>query len=205
MKHRLFDGFLILVILIGGVLAWQTGLERSRLTERHGRLARMAGELPIADPTKVYIRALDTGEPLHFAWRVYFPPNYRQSLRSRFGGLGSSTSTKPSEFIARVRFREDDEGFINMYSRFASGSSRSTFGDKGLADLLRNRWDNVRVEQLGTPEVAILETDQPAVMLRLTLPYDMQDEARKRLSPGIHPQFLPVLFELEVGPEAAKP
>ncbi len=205
MRLRLFDGLLILVILIGGVLAVQTGLERSRLTERHGRLARLAGELPIADPSKVYIRALDTGEPLHFAWRVYFPPNYRQSLRSRFASLGSSTSTKPSEFIVRVRFREDDQGTLDNYTHFANGSSRSTFGDKSLADLLRNRWDRVRVEQLGMPEVAVLETDQPGVLLRLALPDDMQDEARKTLSPGIHQQFLPVLFELEIGPEAGKP
>ncbi|MGP0069501.1 MAG: hypothetical protein ACLQGP_38625 [Isosphaeraceae bacterium] len=200
MKHRLFDGFLIIVAVIGGVLAFQSGRERSRLTERHARLARTAGELPIADPFKVYMRALDTGEPLHFAWRVYCPPNYNNMLYSSTGS-GDSTwgSSRSSEFIARVRFREDAEGVVDVYSHFGSGSTAENLGDKGLADLLRNRWDRVRVEQLGAPEVIVLEPDQSAVMLRLTLPDDMKAEAGKALSPNIQEKFFPVLFELDLG------
>jgi hypothetical protein len=202
MKHRVFDWFLLVVTLIGGVLAWQTGRERSRLSERHRRLVGMAGELPIADPSKVYARALDTGEPLHFAWRVYLPANYNRALRSSGGGaLGASTSRRPSEFIARLRFRQDNQGVMEVYNHFANGSTRVSLGDKTLADLLRNRWDKVRVERLGAPEVAVIEPDKPAVLLRLTLPDDMQDEARTKLSPDNQARLLPVLYELDLGPK----
>ena len=105
MKHKLLDWFLIIVVLIGGVLTWQTGRERSRLTARHGRLAKLAGDLRIADPSKVYVLALDTGEPLHFAWRMYFPPNYKLSLLSRHSGVSVFGTSRPSEFIgARCAF-----------------------------------------------------------------------------------------------------
>jgi hypothetical protein len=200
MKHRVFDWLLLVVALIGGVLAWQTGRERNRLSERHRRLVEMAGELPIADPSKMYIRALDTGELLHFAWRVYLPANYNRALSSSGGSsLSSSTSRRPSEFIARLRFRQDEQGVMEVYNHFANGSTRISIGDQTLADLLRNRWDRVRVEQLGAPEVAVIEPDQSAVLLRLTLPDDMKDEARAKLSPDNQARFLPVLYELNLG------
>jgi hypothetical protein len=78
-------------------------------------------------------------------------------------------------------------------------------GDKALAELLRDRWDKVRVEQLGAPELTILEADQPAVLLRLTLPEDLPREAKKSLSPYAQQQFVPVLFELDLGPRTSKP
>ncbi len=70
MTRKMFDRFLLRVVLAEGVVAWQTGRERIRLTERHSQLVRVTGDFPIIDPTRVRVRALDTGEPLHFAWRV---------------------------------------------------------------------------------------------------------------------------------------
>jgi hypothetical protein len=74
MKHRVLDLYLLIAALIGGTLAWQTGRERSRLSEKYDEPARVTGDLPIADASKVHVRALDTGDPMHFAWRVYYPP-----------------------------------------------------------------------------------------------------------------------------------
>src|SRR6185436_11697936 len=80
MKQRVLNLFLILVAVLGGLLAWQSGRERGRLQAECARLLAITGDLSIDDPSKVYIRALDTREPLHFAWRVYLPPNYQQIL-----------------------------------------------------------------------------------------------------------------------------
>jgi hypothetical protein len=205
MKHRAIDWLLLIAVLIGGALTWQTGRERSRLAETHARLARLTGDLPVADPAKVYVQALDTGEPRHFAWRVYYPPNYTQVLRLSYGGGGTSYASNSSEFIARVVFREDERGLFQVYTHFSGGSSRSSFEDKVLAELLRGRWDKIRVEQLGAPKLAVLTPDQPAILLRLTLPDDLRDEARKRLNPDLQKRYVPVLYELKLGPETSNP
>jgi hypothetical protein len=206
-KHRLLDGLLILALLSGGILAGKTGLERSRLEARHARLARMTGDLLVTDRSKLYFRAIDTGERLHFAWRVYLPPKYNQVLSCRSDGSSSSSTSLRSgstEIIARVRLREDEQGQLHVYSHFAGGSSRMGVGDKALADLLRGRWDRVRVEQVGAPELAVFGPDQTIVLLRLTLPDDLEAEARKKLGPSMQ-QRLPVLFELVLGPKAQQP
>ncbi len=202
-KQRVLDWFLLVVVLWGGFLAWQSGRERSRLTQLHARLARKTGDLLIADPTMVNLQALATGEPLHFAWRVYFPPNYKQTLSGSTGGFGVSSSGQPSEFIARVRLRQDDQGVLQVYTHFANGSSRSSIGDQKLAEVFRGRWDKIRVEQLGAPELALVKPDQHAVLLRLTLPDDLQDQARKNLSAVNQKRVSPVLFELDLGPKPA--
>jgi hypothetical protein len=208
MKHRLLDWLLILALLVGGILAGKTGWERSRLEAKHARLARMTGALPVTDPSKMYFQGIDTGEPLHFAWRVYLPPNYNQVISCRTStGSSSSTSSSssgPTELIARVRFREDEQGLLQVYDHFGGGSSRMGIGDKALTELLRGRWDRVRVEQLGAPQLAVLGPDQTAVLLRLTLSADLEAEARKRPDGSLQ-QMLPVLFELVLGPKASKP
>ena len=148
MKHRVLDLFLLTIVIIGGALAWQTGRERSRLSAEHARLARITGDLPVEDPSKVYVQALETGDPMHFAWRVYHPPNYKHILSHGNGG-GTTFFSSSAEFIARVVFREDDEGQLQLYTNFSGGSSLSPFGDEDLAELLHDRWDKIRVEQLG--------------------------------------------------------
>jgi hypothetical protein len=197
MKLGVFDVVLLAVTIVGGYFAWQTGRERSRLAEKYDRLVQVTGDLPVADASKVYVRALDTGEPMHFAWRVYVPPNYQQIWKSNHGGSSTSSSSSSSEFITRVRFREGDQGRLDVYTHFSGGSSRSTLADGPFAGLLRDHWGEVRVEQLGAAGLAVLGPDQSAVILRLTLPDDLRDRAPQR--------FIPVLFELDLGPEPANP
>ena len=71
--RKWFDWLLLVVALSGAVFACQTGVERSGLTARYALLTSMTGNFPIADASKVYLRALDTGDSLHFAWRSLFP------------------------------------------------------------------------------------------------------------------------------------
>ncbi len=104
--RRLVDGLLLIVVFIGGYLAWQTGLERGRLAQHYQKLVRVAGSLVVSDPSKIYVQALETGDPMHFAWRVFLPANYTENWRSSRESAGSRTSPKPSEFIARVHQAE---------------------------------------------------------------------------------------------------
>jgi hypothetical protein len=199
MTRRAIDLILIVVTLVGGVLAWQTGQERSRLAATYARLSRKAGDLPIGDPSKVHVMALPTGDPRHYAWRVYLPPKYSYELRSQTSG-GQRSASDASEFIARVRFREDDQGQLQVYTRFGSGSSRGGLGGRPLAELLRGRWNKIAVEQLGAAGVVAIEPDGKAIVLKLTLPEDMQSEARQRLSVNDQERLVPRFFELEIGP-----
>lgn len=206
MKHGTRDLLLLLVLCLGGLLAWRADRERGRLQREHLRLAGMTGDLPIADPSKVYVRALETGDRLHFAWRVYLPPNYSQILKTKSGDLQSSSwSSGPSQFIARVRIREDKQGVLQIYTRFAGGSSTMRLGDQALGELLRGRREDIAVEQSGARGIVAIAPDQQAVLLRLTLPEDIQAAARKTLSPWTLEHFVPVLFELKLDPKATRP
>ncbi len=205
MKHRVWELFLLLVVVVGGILAWNTGRQRSRLQAEYQRLSRLTGDIPIADPTQVYMRAIETGEPLHFAWRVYLPPNYRQIVTDSSGSSSSSWSSGATEFITRVRFREDEQGLLQVHTRFSGGSGRMSLGDQSLAKLLRGRWDKIHVEQLGGDDLITLKPDQSAVLLRLTLPDDIQNESREKLNSHIQERCVPVLFELQLGPKISKP
>jgi hypothetical protein len=205
MKLRIPDLLLLLVVLIGAVPAWQTSWERSRLQSQYDRLVSSAGDLPIEDPTKVYVRAIETGQPLHFAWRFYLPPNYLLKIRDGSGGSSASVSTAPAEFIARVKFRESEKGGLQVYTHFFGGSGQSSLGSRDMVKLLHGRWDKVLVEQLGAPEFAVLDPDRPASLLRLTLPEDLRAEARKTLDRYSQERYVPVLYEIKLGPETPEP
>jgi hypothetical protein len=101
------------------------------------------------------------------------------------------------DFIARVRFREDEQGMVNVYTKFANGSSRSGIGSPGLARLLRERSRELNVEQVGKPGVAVLDPKamKPTVLLRVALPESLRDTPQHDLPA----QFFPNLFELTVG------
>jgi hypothetical protein len=131
--RRGVESVLIMAFAIGGYLAWQTGHERGRLQRTFDRMARKAGDLEIGDPTRVHLCAIPTGEPLHFAWRVYLPANCPARFHVKAGGFtGHSGASRgqPQEFIARVRFREDENGVLNVYSKFVGGSRRMGVGEQ---------------------------------------------------------------------------
>lgn len=205
MRLRILDLLLIGIILVGSFFAVRSGLERQRLSKTFERLSRKTGDLVVADPSKAYIQALPTQEPLHFAWRVYLPPNYSVNLRSHQGSLSSFRSSSAVECIARIRFREDKKGDLNVYIRFVGGSSRSTLGDASFAKLLHGRWENVQVKQLGTGQPAVFGADQTVVLLQLNLPEELRPEALKTISPHLHEQFIPVFFKAELGPAQQVP
>lgn len=205
MISRILNVLLVLAIAVGGVLAWRSGEERSRLTKQYRRLARITGDFAIDDPSKLYYLALDTGEPFHFAWRVYLPPKYRQVLKHNGGHESSMWSDGAVQALARVRIRENEQGQYMIYTQMPGGSSLMGLGDKALADLLRDRWDEVRVEQLGKDGVAVVEPDGSAVLLRLTLPDAIQAEARKTLSSYVVDEHVPDVVEIKLDPDVSGP
>lgn len=203
--RRIIELPLLLAVVMGGVLAWQSGRERARLEGTHDRLSREVGNLPIGDPTKVLIRAVETGEPLHFAWQVHLPPNYALAVMNSGSGFSGSPSAKSRDFVARVRFREDDEGRLQVGVNFGGNSSRVSLGDRSLADLLRGRWDEILVDRPGVADTAVIEPDRSAVLVRLTLPEGFGEKAGKKPSPHSGVGDDHSFFNLMLNPNAPKP
>jgi hypothetical protein len=204
MISRLVQLSLVALTLVGLVMVWQSGHQRSAARAEYERLARLTGDLKISDPQKVHVLALETGEPLHFAWRVYLPPNCRTTVRYEGGGSTSNYS-QPQNIIARVRFREHPPGRLQVYTKFAGSSSQSGFGDEALASFLQDRWDQIRVEQLGTGQTALVKLDEEAVLLKLSLPDDLAAQASKEIDLRRHPIELPVLCEMQILLQPKKP
>lgn len=176
MMRNAIDLILAAVMLIGGVLAFRAGGERMGMAAHHARLVAAAGELPVEDPTLIYIKALDTGEPLHYAWRVHLPANINLTVQAQMGGGSSSSgmrgTSKPEDFIARVRIREDAPNQVHVYKKFGGGSSYSGYSNPELARLLREHAHEMKVEQLGLSGATTIDPNapKPTVLLRVGIP-----------------------------------
>jgi hypothetical protein len=80
------------------------------------------------------------------------------------------------------------------------------FGDESLARFLRSRWDQVQVEQLGASgKAALLGRDEGAVLLRLTVPDALMDEAARDVDFRSLQEKPPLLFEMHIGPPQPQP
>ncbi len=202
--RRIIELSLLIAVVIGGFLAWRSGRERARLRTDYDRLTRTVGDLTIGDASKLHLRAVETGGPLHFAWHLYLPPNYLLVVKTASGGSSSTVSSEPRDFIARVRFREDDAGRLQVHTSFGSSSGRSSLGDRPLADLLRGRWSGILVERPGVAETAVIEPGKPTVLLRLTLPEDLREAARGILPVRPREGEPLVLYEIILNPDPSK-
>ena len=182
MRFPWVDAFLTLVIVVGVVFVWQSASERSRLQAEHGRLKRLTGELIPTDPTKIYVRAIDTADPLHFAWRVYFPPNYPLNVRHTRGGSSSGWNSEAVHAIFRVRLREVD-GRWAAYHRFHFSSGLSSL-DPQVGDFLREHPEQLQVEQLGSERTEELDPASEFVLLKATLPENETGTGTKEANRG---------------------
>jgi hypothetical protein len=157
----------------------------------------------VGDRSKLHVRAIETGDELHFAWRVYVPAGFKVRWEYSNGGYSVSHSTIASEFVARVRLREEERGRLYVFSNQAGGRRRLRLGDAQLADLLRDRWDEVRVEQLGSDDVAVIDADEVVTILRLTLSDDLKRESDQKLEKQSAQRFQTALFDVRFGPDQA--
>jgi hypothetical protein len=202
--RRVINGLLLLGIAAGGTMAWRTDRQRARLQTEFQRLARIIVGLTVDDKSKIYIQALETGDPRHFAWKVYLPPVPGLELRTSGMIAGFGSDTNPSgEFLVRVGFHKYKQGRWGVYTQYGSSTDWRTFGDKELADLLHNHWDEIHIEQAGAPVPLMVDPKAPTVLLRLMLPDDLRAAVRARVRPDSKDEPGQPLLELQFGPEEA--
>lgn len=102
-----------------------------------------------------------------------------------------------------MRLREDSQGILNVFIKQAGGSSRSALGNRQLADLLRDRWEEVQVEQLACDDVVVIDADEIATLLRLTLSDDLKREADQKLDKRSAKRLQTALFGVRFGSDRA--
>jgi hypothetical protein len=172
--QRLVELVFLVAFLIGALFVFRSSSERSDLTREHQRLMLKTGKLKVTDPTLVHIQAIDTGEPLHFAWRVYLPANYDFAYRCSSGG-GSGSGSESWEGIFRVRLKEVN-GDYRIYYRFVGGSGLRSLGSRKLKELF-NEYPDLRnrlvVEQLGADGLVTYEPSEVKTLIRISMPEDI--------------------------------
>jgi len=79
-------------------------------------------------------------------------------------------------------------------------------GDESVARFLRGKWDKVAVEQLGAGgKTTLLKQDEEAVLLRLSLPAELHEQAMSEVDSRSLQRELPLLFEVRIGPQPPLP
>lgn len=194
---------LALVALYGVFVAFREARLNEGLAEQHRVLAAEIGFLDISDPSKVHVVALASEDPLHFRWRIYLPEKYSVVWRTSEVGAGSNTSIGPENFIAQVRFRKSEYGFVRIFTDLESHGSVGSLGGRELEKFLLDRWDEIETVQLGADGPAVIEPQEVVTLLRLRMPAAMEEEAEAFLPASWAKQVVPVLYEVRVGTEEA--
>lgn len=202
MAIKVINTVLVIVIVIGALFTYQASVWRRWLLAEQTRLEAKVGSLLISDPTKPHVRAVPTGDEMHFEWRVYVPPGMAFKWGQSVGGdSGESWHSSAVEFTARVRLRENEQGELGVFS-FSKQQDDNCWvklGDRELAELLRGREGQIQVEQLGLERDAVIEPDEVVTVLRLTLSDDMKQEAEKKLDSHVFSGGQRSLYTLQFG------
>lgn len=191
-RRPLFDALLILLTLVGGYFAVQSSRKRASLSDRVAGIEKSIGVFPISDPNLVYVQALETENPLEFAWRIYLPANYKMTRVLQSFSSGSTSSgglnTNPTEFIARVIFREKN-GMLECFSNFGNSSSVTGFQGPVYADAFQNNFNRLEIKQLGKTGQEALDPDKELTLLRISFSSDLQHAMKHKFADSIVGEF----------------
>lgn len=197
---RIVSLLLLTIALIGGYYAWQSGTERAGLLSQIARIEKRIGSFPIVDPTLVHVQAIETQQPLEFAWRIYLPANFKMTRVQTFNqsgssSWGSSSSSVASEFIARVVLREHN-GSLECFTSFNHSSGVSSTQSPIHTVAIREHWNNLNIDQLGKPTLAIFQPDEETTLLRIALPSELFESLKSKLKDSMNPYMTEDLLQI---------
>jgi hypothetical protein len=195
---------LLLVALYGAYVAVREEQLRRALSEQHRTLAAETGYLDITDPGKVHVVALPSEDTLHFRWRIHVPASFEIMWQTNNWGEDGKSSTGPAEnFIAQVRFRKNEYGFVRVFRDMKSTGGVGSLGGRELQTFLSDKWDQIERVQLGADGPVVVEPDQVATLLQLRMPEAMAGEAGSVLPESWGHNYVPVLYEVRFGTKEA--
>lgn len=111
---KVANTFMSLAMLVGAVLTLMLVPKTHRLRADVQRLEQIYGSATADDLQKIYVRAIDTGKPFHFMWRIYVPPAPGYKYWHQAFGSGMGMDWKPgsngSDFILTCAIRPSPSG-----------------------------------------------------------------------------------------------
>ncbi|WP_254510634.1 hypothetical protein [Anatilimnocola floriformis] len=176
MVRRIIKLLLPVAFIVGACFFCQSSFRRSQLAKEHAQLTRQLGTFDRTSNDKIYLRAVDTGEPLHFAWRMFLPANYQFGMQTKVIGPGGGISSADQEFILRYRLYEQGEKWF-VYSEifdFRHGGSIEVKSPE-LLEFLSQRPEKIRelrVDQFARDETKTLGPQEAVDLLKLWIPSD---------------------------------
>ena len=203
MALKTLNTVLLLLLAIGIVLAYRAASVHRHLLAEQTRLEAEVGDLPIRDASKPHFHAIPTGEKMHFLWRVYFPVETGWQWKEDGYLQPWLPQEEPTEFVLRIRLRENDRGEVEVFSEKPGTASKGRLGNDKLDELLRAHWDELKVEQLGREKVAVVDLERVTTVLRVALPDALKERARLILDPYAWARIKDGLCLVQVGSELA--
>lgn len=201
---RLINIALALLALFGTIAALRESNVNRDMSAEYRTLAAETGFLDLADFSKVHVVALPSEDPLHFRWRIYLPEKCTVSWKTKnLWDDVSGSSSGPQNFIAQVRFRRNENGFVQVFTDLESFGGVRALGGRELQEFMRDHWDDVDIYQLGSDGPAMVDPEEIATLLRLQLPQDIADEVKEVLRTRSAGQVLPVLYQVQLGTKEA--
>lgn len=204
-RTRWADLLLIAAIVPLAVWAWQTVGERSRLEATLARYESRVGRLDVPDRGKIYLQAVPTGSPTEFAWRAFYPA--ATSISCRFdselgllGDLGFGLGGSGKEEFTTIHLRAKAGGGVEVWFSQVGVHPQSTIGDRAISELIRGRWDQLRVERAGVDGVLVVDPKVPLVLIRILLSPEMMAEAEASGSPLAGKLTTPEIFRITLNP-----
>lgn len=201
MFQRLVEISLIVAIAIGGVMLWRSSAQRSSLRQEHDRLVQKIGQLPIKDETKIHVMAIETGEPLHYAWRMYLPPNHQFAYTSK-SGSGSGSMSSSWEGIVRIRMREVN-GQVMLYDKMPQGSGLQGYGSDSINTLFKDPGAferQLHIERLGARGLEVFDPQEVKTLIKLSLLESEAAEIKKQVKHWEYHRLTPHIEWIRIGP-----
>lgn len=200
---RLINITLALLATYGAFVAFRESSLNRYLIEEHRALAAETGYLDMSDSSKVHVVALPSEDPLHFRWRIYVPDKCTLVWKTNQWGDVSDSSTGPLDFIAQVRLRIDDGGFVRVFKDLKAYGGVGSLGGRELREFMRDRWDDVELMQFGADRPAAVDPEDVTTLLRIQMTKEIADEAESVLPASWARQVIPVLYQVEFGTKEA--
>jgi hypothetical protein len=173
MFQRLVELVLCLGLVIGLCFLYQSATVRHQHSQEYQRLTRKAGSLTDCRRDKVTLQAVETGESLHFAWRIFVPHEYDYGYRSKVEVRGKVSSSRDQDFVFRYRFYEQ-RGKWYVYVMGYGGEDGHAYEVKSqeLIEFLTNAQgrDQLQVEQLGTAGTVEVDFGKTISLLKIRRP-----------------------------------
>ena len=171
--------FLFFALLLSSiVMYWRLSQSEQELV----KLRDMAGYLKIEDENLFYAIAIETGEPLTWKWRVYFPAGYKYSWNIQSGkipvvdlphGSGASISdasplTKGTEAIIYLTIRKNFENkwLLNLSCQANNEKNGLT---NSIPDEIMNQLLSANMtedQNIGGGKAVSCKLDQPIIFLK---------------------------------------